>query len=298
MNKRDYDAVVVGTGPNGFAAAITLQRRGLSVLMLEGRDTVGGGMRSEELTLPGFIHDVCSAIHPLAISSIFFRGVPLAGFGLDFITPPLAVVHPLDSGQTGILSSSIDATASSLGEDAERYRRFMGPLFRDWSQTSTAVLAPLHFPSPGQILPMMRFGVKGLPSISHLVTRFQEPQTCGLLAGIGAHTMQPSPHMATSPISLVLTILGHTTGWPYPRGGSRHIADALAGYFKSLGGEIETGFFVRSLKQLPSSHAVLLDVTPRQLLQIAGRSLSDFYRWQLKRYRYGMGVFKMDWALD
>jgi phytoene dehydrogenase-like protein len=298
MNKRDYDAVVVGTGPNGFAAAITLQRKGLSVLMIEGRDTVGGGMRSEELTLPGFVHDVCSAIHPLAISSIFFRGVPLSDFGLEFIKPTLAAAHPLDNGDTGILSSSIDATAASLGVDAEKYKQFITPLVTDWPLTSTAVLAPLHFPSPFQVLPMMRFGVKGLPSITRLVSRFEAPQTRGLLAGIGAHIMQPLSNMATSAISLVLTILGHTTGWPLPRGGSRSIATALASYFKSLGGEIETGFFVKSLKQLPSSHAVLLDVTPRQLLQIAGYRLSDFYRWQLRRYRYGMGVFKMDWALD
>lgn len=296
MAKKDYDAVVVGSGPNGLAAAIAIQQAGLSVLLVEGKDSIGGGLRSATLTLPGFVHDVCSAIHPLAVGSPFFKTLPLQQHGLEFIYPSLAAAHPFDDGDAAVLYPSIEQTAAALGEDGASYRQLIHPLAKDWSQIAGAILGPLQFPN--HPLTMARFGWKALQSATHLAKRFHSPKARGLWAGMAAHSLQPLSNATTSAIALVLLTLGHTEGWPLPKGGSAAIARALASYFVSVGGTITTGLYVRSLSQLPSSHAVLLDVTPRQLLQIAGGQFSSFYKWQLERYRYGMGVFKIDWALD
>lgn len=296
MDKRDFDAVVVGSGPNGLAAAITLQQQGLSVLLLEGKDSIGGGLRSGELTLPGFIHDICSAVHPMAVASPFFRTLPLAAHGLSWLYPELPAAHPFDDGDAAVLSRSLDATAVLLGKDEQAYRRLMQPIVNAWPLISPDLLGPLHF-SKHSLL-MGEFGLKAISSALRLSKRFSTIQAKGLWAGMAAHSMQPLSNLSTSAIGLVLMAVAHTEGWPVPRGGSQSIAAALASYFRSIGGKIETGFYVRSLAELPSAHAVLLDVTPRQLLQIAGRQLSPVYRWQLSRYRYGMGVFKIDWALD
>ncbi|GEO02751.1 FAD-dependent oxidoreductase [Adhaeribacter aerolatus] len=296
MTKRDFDAVVVGSGPNGLAAAITLQQSGLSVLLLEAKATIGGGLRSAELTLPGFVHDICSAIHPLAAESPFFKTLPLQAHGLEYIYPPVAAAHPFDDGTAAILGKSLTETAHLLGADAQAYQNLLAPLVKDWPGLATAVLGPLRIPR--NPFAMARFGLNALTSANFLANRyFKTKKARGLWAGMAAHSIQPLSNATTSAIGLVLMAMGHLHGWPMPKGGSQAIANALAAYFISLGGKIEPNTYVKSLKELPSSHAVLLDVTPKQLLQIAGHQFSSVYKWQLQRYRYGMGVFKIDWAL-
>ena len=297
MIKRDYDAVVVGSGPNGLAAAITLQQQGLSVLLLEAKATIGGGMRSAELTLPGFIHDICSAIHPLATSSPFFSKLALDKFGLEFINPTYAAAHPFDDGTSAVLNTSIQQTAASLGIDAGSYEKLMQPLYKNRNKIFPFILGPLRFPKHPFV--MARFGYYALQSATFLSnTLFKTKQAKGLLAGMAAHSILPLGKPATAAIALVLMLSGHSNNWPIPKGGSQQIANALGAYFISLGGKIETNFNVTSLQQLPSAHAVLFDVTPKQLLQIAGHKFSALYKWQLNNYKYGMGVYKLDWALS
>jgi phytoene dehydrogenase-like protein len=296
MPNKDVDAVVIGSGPNGLAAAIVLQQAGLSVLIIEGKQTIGGGLRSAELTLPGFTHDVCSAIHPMAAASPFFQTLPLHQHGLDYIYPTLAAAHPFDDGTAAILSRSITETADQLGIDKHNYLKLIEPIVKSWPLIASDVLAPLHFPS--HPLKMAGFGLKALSSAMQLSKTFKTTEGKGLWGGMAAHAIQPLSNLSTSAIGLVLMTAGHLAGWPIPKGGSQKIADALASYFISLGGEIETGFYINSLKQLPVSKAVLFDVTPKQLLEIAGHRFSSLYQWQLKKYRYGMGVFKIDFALD
>lgn len=295
MEKRDFDAIVVGSGPNGLAAAITLQRKGLSVLVLESKSTIGGGLRTEELTLPGFRHDVCSAIHPLAIGSPFFQTLPLQEHGLHFIHPPIAAAHPFDDGTAATLTHDIYETARLLGADERNYLSLMQSAVDNWPSIVNDVLGPLHFPR--NPLKMAGFGMNALTSASFLVKKFETEHGKGLWAGMAAHSIQPLSNLTTSAIALVLMTAAHLKGWPIPRGGSVSIANALASYFLSIGGKIETNFHVSTLRQLPSSHAILFDVTPKQLLHIAGERMSEFYSSQLKRYRYGAGVFKIDWAL-
>ena len=296
MNTTDYDAIVVGSGPNGLAAAITLRQEGLSVLVIEGKDSVGGGLRSAELTLPSFVHDVCSAIHPLAIGSPFFNTLPLDAHGLSYVFPDLAAAHPFDDGNVAVLDRSIDETARLLGADEQVYLDLFKPLVRDWPDIAPDVLGPLHFPK--HPVAMAKFGLNALTSAGYLAKRFKTREAKGLWAGMAAHSIQPLSNLTTSAIGLVLMTAAHLKGWPIPVGGSKEIANALASYFISLGGQIETGHFVKSLEELPSSKTVLFDVTPKQLLQIAGHKFSALYKWQLEKYRYGMGVFKVDWALD
>jgi phytoene dehydrogenase-like protein len=296
LAKKDFDAVVVGSGPNGLAAAILMQQNGLSVLLIEGKDTIGGGMRSAELTLPGFTHDICSAVHPLAAGSPFFTTLPLVQYGLEYIYPEIDAAHPFDNGTAAVLKHSIVETAATLGTDEEVYLKLLHPIMHNWPGIAPDVLGPLHFPK--HPLAMAEFGLKALTSALYLSKVFKSEKAKGLLAGMAAHAMQPLSNAATSAIALVLMVNSHLRGWPMPKGGTQSIADALAGYFTSIGGRIETGFYVRSMEQLPSANAVLFDIAPRQLLGIAGHTFSAFYKWQLERYRYGMGVFKVDWALD
>ncbi len=294
--QKEYDAVVVGSGPNGLAAAITLQREGLAVLVLEGRETIGGGMRTSELTLPGFQHDVCSAIHPVAASSPFFTTLPLEQHGLQFIYPPASAAHPFDDGRAAILTKSLTATAQQLGDDAGAYRELIDPVVRHWPQLAESILGPLRVPR--YPLRMAQFGWKALRSARGVARNFSTDVAKGLWAGMAAHSIMPFTKATTAAVGLVLIAAGHLRGWPLARGGSQQIANALASYFISLGGKIETGVHVRKLDQLPAASAVLFDVTPRQMLEIAGHEFSSVYTWQLKRYRYGPGVFKVDWALD
>ncbi|WP_028297374.1 phytoene desaturase family protein [Olivibacter sitiensis] len=297
MSKR-YDAVVVGAGPNGLAAAITLQREGLSVLLLEAKATVGGGMRTQELTLPGFRHDVCSAIHPMGAASPFLRSLPLEQHGLKYVQPTVLAAHPFDSGDdAAALLRSLDETAKGFGADEGAYKKLFAPLVRHWPQIERDVLGPL-VSLPRHPFAMAGFGWKALQSGKQIAARFKTKEARGLWAGIVAHSMIPLSAQTSAAIALVLSTAGHIGGWPIPIGGSQSIANALAFYFESLGGEIQLNSPVSSLSDLPDARTVLLDVTPRQLLAICGDELSSFYRWQLKDYKYGMGVFKIDWALD
>lgn len=296
MHRKDYDAIVVGSGPNGLAAAITLQQQGLSVLLVEAKTEIGGGMRSAALTLPGFVHDVCSAIHPMAAASPFFSQLPLGEYGLEYIYPPVAAAHPFDDGTAAILRGSVGDTAALLGIDGKSYSQLMEPLVKDWFSIAPDVLGPLHYPR--HPLRMAAFGLKALPSAVSLAGRWQTTAAKGLFGGMAAHSMLPLTKVTTAAIGLVLMITGHLRGWPLPRYGTVSIAKALEAYFVSLGGVVQTGFEVKSLADLPSSRAVLLDLTPRQLLQLGGHRWSSLYKAQLEKYRYGMGVFKIDWALD
>jgi phytoene dehydrogenase-like protein len=294
---RSYDAVVVGSGPNGLAAAITLSRAGRSVLVLEGALRLGGGLRSEALTLPGFVHDVCSAIHPLGAGSPFFRSLPLAEHGLEWVEPEFPLAHPMEDGTAAILERPLRATAAGLEGDGPAWQRLFGPIVRDWERLAPEILAPLHVPRHPLIL--ARFGLKALRSARGLAEgRFQGERARALFAGLAAHAVLPLERPATAAIGLVLGALGHVVGWPLPRGGSQRLADALVSFLRSLGGEIVTGATVATLEDLPPARAILLDVTPRQLLRIAGSRLPLRYRQALESYRYGPGVFKLDLALS
>ncbi|HEY4337973.1 MAG TPA: NAD(P)/FAD-dependent oxidoreductase [Puia sp.] len=296
MAKYDFDAVILGSGPNGLAAAITLQQQGLSTLLIEGRSEIGGGMRSAELTLPGFTHDVCSSGYPLGIASPLFHTLPLENHGLEWIAPPIDAAHPLDTGSTAFLTRSPEATANNLGIDKAAYLRLLSPLVYDWPSLAPELLAPFHFPAHPAM--MARFGLLGIPSAEHLAKRFQTEEGKALLAGMAAHSMQPLSNWVTAAVTLIFLMSGHGEGWPLPRYGSTKLAAALASYYTSLGGAIQTNTWITDLSQLPSAKALLLDLTPRQLLRLGGHRWSSLYRRQLENYRYGMGVFKVDWALD
>jgi phytoene dehydrogenase-like protein len=296
LKKCEYDAVVVGSGPNGLAAAILLQQNGLSVLLIEGKETIGGGLRSAELTLPGYLHDICSAIHPLAVASPYFETLPLAAHGLEYLYPEIAAAHPFDNGSAALLKHSVDETAALLGADQQAYKNLLQSIVNGWPSIAPDILGPLHFPK--HPLLMARFGLTALRSAVSVAGRFKTDEAKGLFAGMAAHSMQPLTGLSTTAAALVLMTAGHLKGWPVPKGGSKQISNALASYFISLGGKIETNIYIKSLDQLPSSNVVLFDITPKQLLQIAGHKFSNIYKWQLQRYRYGMGVFKVDWALD
>jgi phytoene dehydrogenase-like protein len=291
------DAVVVGAGPNGLAAAIALARAGRSVRVLEAAETIGGGSRSAELTLPGFTHDICSAVHPHPLASPFLRELPLAEHGLELVHPELPLAHPLDDGTAVAFDRSIDATAASIGgKDGEAYRRLVAPPVRDAEKLLPAILGPLR--PTRHPLALTRFGLRGLPSAKLLARRFDEPRARALIAGHAAHSMLPLDRPPTAAVALVLMLTGHHVGWPVARGGSQAVADALASLARAHGAEIVTGHRVERLGELDDAGAVLFDLTPRQVVDIAGDRLPARYRRALERYRYGPGVFKLDWALD
>ena len=293
----EYDAVIAGAGPNGLSAAITLAQAGCKTLIIEAKDTIGGGTRTAEVTLPGFRHDICSAIHPLGVESPFLRTLPLADYGLEWVKPPLSFGHPLDDGTAVWLEQSVRATAEQLDGDAAAYKRFMRPLVNDWRKIETAVLGPL--PISTHLLALSRFGLLALqPAQTLAKLLFKGERARALFAGLGGHAIQPLEHVLTSGFAIVEGILGHMTGWPLARGGSQAIADAMGAYFQSLGGEIITGRPVQSLKELPPARLVLLDITPRQFLELAGEALPSRYRRRLEGYRHGPGVFKIDYALS
>jgi phytoene dehydrogenase-like protein len=291
------DAIVIGSGPNGLAAAITLAQAGRSVRVYEARPTVGGGLRSAELTQPGFVHDVCSTIHALSLVSPFFRTLPLAEHGLTLAHPRVPFAHPLDDGTAVVVHRSIDDTAQAFSHhDAAAYRAIIGPFVEQSEPLMEALLGPIGLRHP---LLMTRFARHAIQSLEGFARRsFHDERTRAMLAGVAAHCMVPLDLLSTAGYGLGLLIAAHAVGWPAARGGSQRLADALASYFKSLGGEIVTGERVASLGALPPSRAVLCDVTPRQFLNIAGNRISGLYRRRLERYRYGPGVFKMDWALS
>jgi phytoene dehydrogenase-like protein len=291
------EAVVVGSGPNGLGAAIVLARAGLSVRVLEGEETFGGGCRSAELTLPGFVHDVCSAIHPLAVASPFMRSVPLGEHGVEWVQPPAALAHPFEDGTAAMVYRSVDETAATLGEDRDRYRRLMAPLVAEADPLLSDLLGPIRF--PGHPVAFARFSaLSALPASTLARLAFRGERARGLLAGLAAHSILPLTRLPSASFGLVLGMLAHARGWPFARGGSQRIADGLVSYLRSLGGDVESARRVGSLAELGGSRPVLLNVTPRQLLTLAGPELAGRYRRRLERFRYGPGVFKLDWALD
>jgi phytoene dehydrogenase-like protein len=295
--KTKHDVVVVGSGPNGFAAAITMQHAGLNVLLIEGKSILGGGMRSAALTLPGFTHDVCSAVHPLAADSPVFRQFNLDRFGLEYITPKYAVAHPFDNRSSITIQSSIEATAAQFGKDCSNYKKIFSALVKEWPSIRSTFLSPLHISAPSLV--KAKFAFYALSSASHFAKhRFVTNQAQSVFAGMGAHSMLPLNRLTTSSMAIVLNTLAHVNNWPLPKGGAQQITNALFACFKHSGGEIQTGNIITSLKQLPSCKALLLDLTPKQLCTIAGEQFSSFYKWQLENYKYGSGIFKVDWALN
>ncbi len=292
-----FDAVVVGSGPNGLAAAIELARAGRRVRVFEANSQTGGGCRSDELTLPGFVHDTCSAIHPLGVASPFFRTVPLAEHGLEWVDPPLALAHPFPDGSAAVLSTELDETLASVGEDGSAWREMFGPLIDDFDILIGPLLGPLRIPA--HPVAMGRFGLLGLrPAVSLAGAKFSGEKARGLFAGMAAHSILDLHKPATAAFGLVLGMVGHVVGWPIPKGGSQQITNALVRELESLGGEIVTDTPVTSLDIAGDAGAVLFDTNPRQLRDIAGDALPEWYRRIIGHYRHGSGVFKLDWALD
>jgi len=288
-------AVVIGSGPNGLAAAILLARAGHTVTVHEASGTIGGGTRSAELTLPGFLHDVCSSIHPMAVNSPCFEHFPLAEHGLEWIDPPLACAHPLDDGTAVILDRSLDITATNLGQDGNAWRKLIGPLIDIWPRIRNDALSPL-LRIPRHPLLMAKFGLHALrPARALAEGQFRGHRARALFAGMAAHSVLPLEDIPSAAIALVFAICAHTRGWPLPLGGSQRIADALVSYLRTLGGEVLPNSPVTTL---PDAPVVMCDITPRQFLSIAGERLPGGYRNALQRYRYGPGSFKVDWALD
>ena len=293
-----YDAIVVGSGPNGLAAAITLARAGLSVLLLEGRNKVGGGIRSEELTLPGFLHDACSAIYPLAPASPFFQSLDLTSFGLEWIQPGLPLAHPLDDGEAACLHRSVEVTAAQLGMDKVAYQKLMTRFVEQSGALMPEVLQPmLHLPSHPFL--MLKFGLVALQSAHRLCSNiFQQVEAKALFAGVAAHSFLPLGQRGSAAMGLVLNILAHSVGWPMPRGGAGKICDALTKCFQASGGTVQTGCLVTHIDELPKAKALFFDVSPRNLLSIAGHRFPKRYCNTLMRFKNGPGVFKIDYALN
>ena len=299
MRKPDLptcDAVVVGSGPNGLAAAIRLAQAGRSVVVVEAAPTPGGGVRSAELTLPGVINDVCASVFPMAACSPFFSSLPLQEHGLEWVYPPAALAHPFDDGSAALEYKSLGETAAALGRDAAGYERLVGDLVRDWEALFAAALAPIR--SLRSPFLMADFGLRAIRSVRSIAKAyFRTDRAQALFAGIGGHAMLPAEAIASAAPALVLAIAGHAKGWPFARGGSQQLTNALLSYLNSLGGQILTGWRVDSLEELRQFRTIFLDITPRQFLTMAGDGIQGRFRRSLERYRYGMGVFKIDWAL-
>jgi phytoene dehydrogenase-like protein len=297
MSEKRYDAVVVGSGPNGLSAGIELARRGLSVCVLEAKGTIGGGARTEELTAPGFWSDVCSAIHPVGVVSPFFKTLPLERWGVEWVYPEVALAHPFDDGDVALLLQSIEKTGATLGADARAYEKLMRPFVERADDFFEETLQPVRIPSHPFF--MLRFALKALRSCTGLAfSKFKERKARALFAGCCAHSVLPLEKKGTASFGMVLALAAHAINWPCVRGGSVKIIEALAECLKSHGGEIRTAHPVRSLRDIPQSRAVLFDLTPRQVVEIAGDELPGGYQKRLSKFRYGPGVFKIDWALD
>ncbi len=293
-----YDAVVVGAGPNGLAAAVALAQAGRSVKVIEGGETIGGGARTMELTQPGFRHDVCAAVHPLGMGSPFLRQLPLEEHGLRWVQPPIPFAHPISPREAVLVHRSVEATASEIGGvDGEEYRNRIGKLVDTWDQIEPAILGPL-LRLPRHPLALARFGWVGALPATTLINAFEHEPSKALFAGTSAHSYLPLSHLLTASYGLLYPITAHRWGWPFAAGGSQAIVDALASYFRSLGGEIETGTWVENLAQLPPSKAVFLDVSPDVFLRLAGSSLGDGYRRRMGRFKRAPGAYKIDYALS
>ncbi|HYC47716.1 MAG TPA: NAD(P)/FAD-dependent oxidoreductase [Burkholderiales bacterium] len=292
-----FDAIVVGSGPNGLAAAVVLAEAGVSVLVVEARDTIGGGARTAELTLPGFQHDICSAIHPTAVVSPFFRRLGLERLGIELVYSPTPLAHPLEDGSVALLQRSVAETGASIGDDAQAWHDLVTPYLAHGNDFFESILRPIRIPRHPFL--MLRFARDGLRSCTGLVTsRFGGPRARALFTGCAAHSVLPLDSFATASFGMVMTLAAHAIGWPSVRGGSQNLSDALARHLRSLGGTIQTGTPVASLDELPSSRVVLFDLAPQHIARIAGDALPSGYRNRLLRFRYGPGIFKVDWALD
>jgi phytoene dehydrogenase-like protein len=290
------EAIVVGSGPNGLAAAIRMAQAGKRVVVLEAANTPGGGVHSAELTLPGYVHDVCSSVYAMVVCSPFLSQLPLKEQGLEWAFPAVPLAHPLDDGTAVMLHQSLDETVQSLGRDGGGYRRLMGELVSRWQDLMHNAFAPPGIPR--NPLFFARFGLKALrPATSLAKAYFKTERGRALFAGLGAHSMLPLEKLTTSAVALVLAVAGHAVGWPFARGGSQQLTAALVKYLESLGGRVITKCNVESLDNLPPARTVLLDVTPRQLIRMAGGKLPATYRKKLERFKYGPGVYKIDWAL-
>ena len=296
MSDRSYDAVIVGSGPNGLSAGIELARHGLSVCVLEARETIGGGARTVELTEPGFLHDVCSAIHPVGVVSPFFRSLPLEDWGVEWVYPEVALAHPFDDGDAALLLRSIEETGDTLGDDKHAYEDLMRPFVERADDFFREILRPVRIPRHPFL--MLRFGLAGLRSCAGVASgRFRQRKARALFAGCCAHSVLPLDMKGTSSFGMVLALAAHAINWPCVRGGSLKIVEALAACLKSLGGEVRTLHPVKSMADIPASRAVLFDLTPRQVVEIAGTELPAGYAKKLSQFRYGHGVFKIDSAL-
>jgi phytoene dehydrogenase-like protein len=292
-----HDAIVVGSGPNGLAAAIELARAGASVLVLEGREEIGGGIRTRELTLPGFLHDTCSGCHPMGLLSPFFRTLSLERYGLRWIRPRASVAHPMEDEPAVLLRRSLGETAGDLGEDGRAYERLFAPFLRDPHGLLADLLGPPRIPR--HPIQMARFGLLGLRSATgSFRARFSGRRARALLAGCAAHSILPLDSSLTAAVGMIFALTGHIDDWPVAEGGSQTIGRALASLLRELGGRIETGRFVRSLADLPPARVVVFDTSPAQLAEVCEPILPAAYVRRLRRYRYGPGVFKLDWALD
>ncbi len=293
----DYDAVVIGSGPNGLSAAIELARNGAKVIVVEGHEMIGGGTRTAELTLPGFQHDYCSAVHPMGVLSPYWKTLPLAEHGLDWVYPQASVAHPLDNEPAVMLYRSVEQTMANLGEDAEAWKKLVQPFVNRGEALLKDSLGPLSLPQNPLLL--ARFGLKAMRSAAGLAkSKFQGDRAQALFAGCAGHSVLPLDMRFSAAVGLMFAITAHLVDWPVAKGGSHSITKALASYFESLGGEIESGKWVQSLGDLPSSKVVLFDTDPLQLASIAEDSLPSAYKKRLRKYHYGPGAFKVDWALD
>ena len=296
MPNSRYDVVVVGSGPNGLTAAAMAARRGLSTVVFEARDTIGGGLRSAELTEQGFVHDVCSSVHPMAVASPVFRELQLDQHGVDWITPQAAAAHPLDGGDVVLLYNDADRTAGALGEDRSAYQRTIGSVARAWPRIEADLLGPIGVPS--HPLAYAKLGLPGLQPAQLLAGRFSTTRGRALFAGCAAHSILPFSAPGSSAFALALAAVGHVHGWPIARGGSQSIANALVKVLRASGGEIVTGTKIERHEQLPAAGVILFDTSPRTMASIMRDRFPRGFASQLGRYRYGPGAFKVDWALS
>ena len=293
MNRK---ACVIGAGPNGLAAAIVLAQAGLQVDVLEAEPTPGGAARTMELTLPGYMHDFGSAVYPLGAGSQFFSSLPLRDYSLEWIHSPAPLAHPLDDGTAVVLERDLSDTEASLGVDGNTWRKLVQSFVECWSEFAPDVLRPVpSFPKHPWLL--ARFGMSAVLSARTTVRRFRSERTRALFAGLAAHSTLSLDEPLSTAAGMLLAVLAHAVGWPIPRGGSQSVTDALCQHLGKLGSKITTSSRVESLSELPGYDLILCDLTPRQLLKIAGKRLSDHYKQRLQAYRYGPGVFKVDYAM-